>query len=460
MGKQRMDNHLHQVILNLKYEYEDGRLSAIDLLSSIIQKFPLPVLEERCQFFFLPLVLQLVNDDSKKCKESVAGCISLLLQRISTDSVQSLFEYAKRWSQSTGSGSLSMQRASVQLLGIFIDSRADYIKRGNNASDIVSIVVNIMVKQDHEESEWELLYHSLVCTEKMDKQMPSLISGNYDLWGALVKFQVFPHPWVMQVSSRIISSHLSTIDPTKLLLNSADSFVANIPGCLYKLASNSCRQLDVEDVHFVETTSTLAIKTITWAFRAMKQHPDLCYDNNLPRDSNEDSDEEDVIKSKDPCLWVLTRLSNIAKPVGDRRRESIFKCFAALCTSSCDPKHFSTYLELIIDPIDRAIREATNKLGTDDQADTDPQISLSKDVLQILEDTCGTEPFIKAYAEVNRKAREKRDKRKQELASEAVHDPVAAAQRKLKKQLREKDRRKRRVDDRRTGRGATKKRRH
>ena len=65
MGKPRMDNHLHQVVSNTKYEYEEGRLSATELLYSVIQKFPLPVLEGHSQFFFLPLVLQLVNDDSK-----------------------------------------------------------------------------------------------------------------------------------------------------------------------------------------------------------------------------------------------------------------------------------------------------------------------------------------------------------------------------------------------------------
>ena len=65
---------------------------------------------------------------------------------------------------------------------------------------------------------------------------------------------------------------------------------------------------------------------------------------------------------------------------------------------------------------------------------------------------------MRAFAEVNRKAREKRDKRKQDIASEAVHDPTAAAQRKIKKHMREKDRRKRKVDDNRSKRGASKKR--
>ena len=462
LGEQRLTNHLQQIVLNIKYEYEEGRLSGLGLLSSVVQKFPLPVLEERAQFFYLPLVLQLVNDDSKTCKEAAARCISLLLQRLSTESVQALFGYAKRWSQSSGADSLPMQRASAQLFGIFVDSRPDYIKRGSNASDLVATVQNVIVQQisvGANDSGWELLYHNLVCTEKLINQMPALLATNYEIWGALVKYLAYPHPWIMQVCSRIISGHLSSMDPDKLVRgDSSESFVVKIPGCLYKIACNLCRQLDVEDVHFVENTSTLAIKTLTWVFRAMKTHPDICYEKSDVSAGINDENDSQQEKSKDPCLWVMARLTNIAKPKGDRRRESVFKCFAALATS-CDPEHFTPYLELMIDAIDRAIREANN-LSTDDQREHDPAVALPKDVLQVLEDRCGTEQFIQAFAEVNRKVREKRDKRKQDIAAEAVHDPEAAANRKIKKNLREKERRKRRVQDRRTIRGGQKKRRY
>jgi len=461
MGKLRLDKYLHQIVLNLKYEYEEGRLSAIGLLSSVIQKFPLPVLEGHSQFFFLPLVLQLVNDDSKRCKEAVSDCICLLLKRLSTESVQSLFGYAKRWSQSTGGDSLSMQRASAQLFGIFIDARPDYVKRGSNASEVISVVQDILEAQIPFEDErgWELLYHNLLCAEKMNKQIPSLLSTNHEVWGALVELLAYPHPWIMQVSSRMISSYLSTLGPQELLRDGSESFIVKIPGCLYKIARNSCRQLDVEDAHFVEKTSTLAIKIITWAFRAMKRHPEICYKDDFAKRNGEGSGEEEYLpeECKDPCVWVMTRLSNIAKPRGVRRRESVFKCFAALCTMS-DPEHLIPYLELMIDPIDRATRDATNSLNPDDEAENDHRVALSKDVLQILEDRCGTEEFLRSYAEVNRRVREKRDRRKQEIASEAVHDPMAAAQRKIQKHLRDKGRRKRKVDDRRAMRGASKRR--
>lgn len=458
MGKPRMDNHLHQVVSNTKYEYEEGRLSATELLYSVIQKFPLPVLEGHSQFFFLPLVLQLVNDDSKQCKELSASCISLLLQRLSTKSVQALFVYTKRWSQPSGSDSTSMERAAAQLFGIFVDSRPDYIKRGNNMSDLVSIVLSAIMKhtQFQNESGWELLYQNLVCIEKLNKQMPSLLSENYEIWEALVKFLTYPHPWVMQVSSRIISRCLSPIDPKKLH-DESKLFVVKIPGCLYKIASNLCGQLDVEDIHFVEPISTLAIKTITWVFCAMKQCPDLCYDKNVPK--NDNGDEHAQERAKDPCLWVMTRLSNIAKQKGAQRRESVFKCFAALCTS-CNKEQLIPFLELMIDSVDRAIREATNSLNHDNKTADNPLVAIPTGVLNIIEDACGTEQFLQAYATVNRNVREKRDKRKQDLASEAVHDPAAAAKRKMNLQQKKRDRRKRKIEEKRAMHGGRRKRQH
>merc|ERR1739848_813398 len=112
-----------------------------------------------------------------------------------------------------------MEKAAAQLFGIFIDSRPDYVKRGSNASDLISSVLSVIMKhiQSKNDSGWELLYQHLVCIEKLNKKMPSLLSANYEIWGALVKFLAYPHPWIMQVSSRIISEYLSTLGPDKML---------------------------------------------------------------------------------------------------------------------------------------------------------------------------------------------------------------------------------------------------
>lgn len=454
MGTQRLENHLQQIVLNLKYEYEEGRLSAIDLLSSVIQKLPVPVLESHSQLFFLPLVLQLANDDSKKCKEAVTNTISLLLTRMSTEIIESFFNYVNRWSQSSGKDALPMRQAASQLFGIFIESRPDYIKRGPTSTAIISAISNAVQSYIPfgDDNGWELLYYNLVCIEKLNKEMWSSILTNNEIGLSLVELMAYPHPWIMQVSLRIINNHLSSIDPKLLLEQGADSYIVKSPGCLYDMARNLCRQLDVDDAHYVETLSILAIKSVTWVFQAMNHHPHLFYANTTGCNQKEDSEQ-----LKSPCRWIMSRLSNIAKPkLGVKRRESIFKCYAALC-ASCEPELLTPYLRLMIDSLDRAIREETNNLQSDEQQATHPRIALPKDVLNLLEEVCGTEKFLEAYSEVNNIVRQKRDQRKQDIAAEAVHDPASAAKRKIKKQLQEKERKKRRVSDMRAMRGASKK---
>jgi len=134
----------------------------------------------------------------------------------------------------------------------------------------------------------------------------------------------------------------------------------------------------------------------------------------------------------------------------------VFKCFAAFVTS-CEESTITMYLGLMLEPLNRAIKEPMGTSGDPSNSQKQAEMDAAefpKEILQLLEEKCGTEPFLKALASVQNRAREKREKRKQEAAAEAVHNPQAAAKRKLRKQEREKQRKKRRVNERKAARGA------
>jgi len=466
MGKQRLEDHLKQCILNMKYEYEEGRLSAIGLVGALINKLPSPMIEEHAQLFFLPLVLQLVNDDTKKCRESVAECVSNLLKRLSLDTVQTLYEYVTRWSSGKGSEALPLRRTSAQVFGIMVESRIDFFKRGSTVDDLVETLhaslTQVIDKDDLGTIEWELPYFSLVCLEKISIHFSSTMAPKNELWIAVVKCLIHPHAWVKLTSSRILNIHITNLSPKALVppeKGSPKSFLVAVPGSLYEIARNLCFQLNAEDSEQAETVTLLAIKSLTWIIDAMNDHPELCFKND-----NEDMerlptrDEENGGDSgRDPVLWLMKRLSNIAKARGYRRREAIFKCFAAFA-SCCDPSIILPHLELMIEPLNRTLTEISSKAEQSSsrrrsQVDAD-ESELPKEVMQLLEEKCGTEAFLNALAAVKSKAREKRDKRKQDAAAEAVHNPQAAAQRKIRKQEHEKRRKKRRVEEQRAMRGA------
>ena len=71
--------------------------------------------------------------------------------------------------------------------------------------------------------------------------------------------------------------------------------------------------------------------------------------------------------------------------------------------------------------------------------------SMAEEVLRLLEDKCpSSNDFLTAYAEVKRRAYSKKQRRKTEQKIEAVQNPQVAAERRIKKQVQNKERRKRR----------------
>ena len=444
------------MVLNTKYEYEDGRLSAIGLVTAVIEKLPLPLLEEYAQLFFMPLVLQLVNDESKDCREAVAKCLSRLLSRASVDVVQSFYDYAVRWSQGTD----NLQRTSLQLFGMFVDARLDFMKRGNNAEELIDrIYIHLKRSVGGGLDEWEVPYFSLVCLEKLSVPFSTLVAQRSDLWLVIVECLVNPHPWVKQVSSRMVGTHLAAMDPTTFVSKKAETFLLKESGSLFEVAQNLCAQLNVGEPEQNKELSTTAIKSLTWIIQAMDEHPHLCF-----ADDEVSSEEDDPAQSrKNPVTWLMTRLSNMAKPKGRQRRENVFKCFAAFTTYG-GSSIVSPYLVLMLEPLHRSIVEVENVTGhsynSRRTSETAEEGNLARDVLQLLEDSCGTDSFLEAYASVKVRAREKREQRKQQLATEAVQDPQAAATRKIKKHQSERKRQKRKVEERRNRRGGFAKRRH
>jgi len=463
LGETRLEHHLKQIVVNIRYQFEEGRLSGISLVTMVIEKIPEVALEKYVQHFFLPLTLQLVNDDSQKCREGVATCLASLLRRVSTEVVQSLFDFAFRWSK----GDADVQKASLQVFAIFVESREDFLKRGDNASQLIEQIKGIIVNQSFERASWETFYFSLVCLEKLTKPFPTILKAQHDIWATITKCLGHPHHFLKQVASRLISHHLESLDPLSFAKDDSETFLVLRPGSLYEIARNLCYQLNAEEHHQNEQVTTLCIKSLCWLLPAMKQNPSLCYSMD---------DTESIGSRSSPVGWVMTRLSNIAKPKGPLRRQAVFKAFAAIATL-CPEAVFPDHLEDMLEPLHRVDLETVNDVerpsllsgqnnrrrdsSLADGESIPAEAVLARDVLRLLEDKCAApEVFLRAFAAVKTKAREKKEQRKMEISSEAVRDPQAAAKRRQNRTEQGKQRKKRRVDERRQKRGGVARRRH
>ena len=441
MSKQRLEEHLRQLMLNIKYEYQEGRMSAIGLVLSIIEKLPTALLSELAQLFFLPLVLQLVNDDCNECRELVAKCISRILKRADGDSVQLMYNFTVRWSQNIG----PLKRTSLQVFGLFVDSNAELLSRGDATAALINLICGFLEEAG---DEWEVHYFSLLCLEKLTKVKPDFfVTDQGMVWEAVIECLARPHPWVKRVSSRLICEYLVSLDVNSFGDNPS-LFLVKKPGSLFEIASSVCAHISGDEADLHDELSKQSIRTLTWIIQAMRKYPQLSFS----------SDEE--IGNRNPVKWLITRLSHIAKAKGPKRRAVVFKCFAAFASFG-GVSLIQPYLELMLEPLHRAETEGDNRRDAAGNIQLSEESSLAKDVLQVIEETCDSEKdFLRTFASIKSKARDKRDQRKQEVSTLAITNPSVASARKIKKNEAEKNRRKRKVDENRVNRGGIAKKRH
>lgn len=443
LSEEKVVDYVQQLVLNLQYEHSEGRLSAINLISSLLEKFPGPFIEKYYEILFLPMAMQLANDTSDECREALTKGLSKLLYRLSKASLNILWDYTLRWANSESKKSLRLM--ALQLVGIFVDM-------GKRDEKILATVGALLQEQDVDD--WQLKYFALIDAEKLQNVSPSILGSRCTLWQYIVEaMRNKQHPWVQLVASRLLVKEVTPLDPSTFGndCKTREFFLVQTSGLLYTVVRSFCAQLSVDDAEQHDDLLPWIVRGLTWAAQAMKAFPKLCFDTFAHEEQN------------DPVLWLLTRLSNIAKPHGTKRRQAVYKCLASL--SSKAPTVVLSeqrYLELILEPLYRSSKEHEEQRqpslviggkSTQTNETMCPEEQLASEVLQLVEDTAPDELFLASQVSVQKRSRDKAAFRKEKRHREVVLDPEAAAGRRIKKQQREKDRRKRRVDDKRRAKG-------
>jgi len=451
LEKKKLEQLLKRVVENAQYEHEDGRHSAIVLAAAVVKKMPPPLLREYVPMFFLPLVLRLATDVSKKCRDAVADTIGEVFARAGAGEVAGLYDYMGLWFTNEGAQAAALRSASARLFGVLVRSRPEFVRKGNRGRDIVRLLQTALERGAEFKSgaalgkkpkagEWEEAYFCLLCFENICKELPALAAKHPDVWVLVVKFMVHDHPWVQQVSSRVVHALIIELDPETLGPGGSapPTFLSQRRGALFEVVRNTCYQINLDDDQFNEELAATGTKTLAWCVRAMDRHAHLCFaDGTGPI-----VDAVDGRAQGKPVRWLYSRLSSMAKERGQRRRGAVFRTFAAFVATS-DIGLVRPYLDVVITPVYRAISEAEHAAGGRGQDDDSCPADVGRDLLALLEERCGTEAYIGAYAGVRARFQERRDKRKTDLAVEMINDPGAAALRKMRKTSREKDRKKR-----------------
>ena len=442
--------YLKQMTANVSYQHVHGRLSAIEMLSKLFAKLPEPLLEKYHRLMFIPMALQLTNDEMSECRDAIRQCIGKLLGHLSMEALQNLFEYSKRWCSRDSS---SIKATAIQLFCLFVSIRPDFVKRGERGSLLVKICARCLRENS---AEGRVNGYALGLVADLMEAFDDLVAKNFDLWRDMVKLATNTDKDIRVNSCHLLAKHVASVEPKSVLSQETTTFLTE-QGAIFQLGRALCFLLDTSEKDTGEELTKPVIKMLTWTLQAMNCAPKLCYETN---ESNE----------RDPVKWLMTRLSNIAKPKGTKRRQAVFKCFAAF--GSCCPDIAFSHLELMLEPLHRAEIESNNETDQPtlfqsqqqsllNESQRSQEAQIVKEVMYLLEESCPDETlFLSALTKVKKQAMEKKEKRKLEAKVEAVMDPQAFARKRIEKNNREKRRRKRRSDERKEERGGRAKRRH
>ena len=329
----KRNQYLDKIVANLSFKLDSGRETALEILAKLFHKFPAALVNQMSQYFFVPLVLRLVNEESKTVRPLVGEALKQLFSILDQSQLSRIIEVSLAWldskpeerteaSNEKQGKSLHLQSASCQVFALLCESQN---KTLHNHLDkllplLLKLISHVSLRDDllafaPEEGqertaadlEYKTLHQALVCLEKLSLTYPkAIISHNKlieeNLWPNVPSLLQFSHVWVRAASSRVV-------------------------GSLFALFS---MEEGKEGSLFVESSSIFDLDTLSPLLKAFQSQIEM---NNL-----EESFANQALKN---IVFICVLLESKRDKLGEEACEKVFvvlfNWFASLCRGSGSP---------------------------------------------------------------------------------------------------------------------------
>ncbi|XP_021355382.1 small subunit processome component 20 homolog [Mizuhopecten yessoensis] len=445
LGK-KLVKHLEFFITQLSYETEPGRESALEMMASIFSSFPQTLLMRHAGFFFVPLSVAMVNDESLKCRKLTGLAIKLLLEKLDHNKRNELFLIALKWFQDQKS---QHQSLGAQLCGLFVEVEAAQFER--HLAEVFPVVkfhlqpsrYEKVQDESMEQNEDHLLFNILnlllkvlrecnvVRTPKWHKQMNTI-------WEYTQKHLTHPHNWVRLAGAQMFGLLFASWQPEEIVEEvdeAVDYLRDDMKDKMELLAVTFVQQL--QSKFLSDEMADQVIKNLIFISKVAK----------LVTLQSEEASEPEGTESQGKRLslpWLVRKMAREANHESLNmnkltiKRSSVFKWMAAVGLD-LGAELLPSVAHIMMPPLQRETNDAS---GITDLAIK----SLAQEVLDLLKKVLGVEQFTEIYARVLRKRMVVKETRKRQKAVEAVSNPEVAAKRKVKKNLAKREAKKRKAE--------------
>lgn len=361
LKKERIQGFLDFFLSNLEYEMQFGRESAINILHSIVKRFPPVVLNRKGKFDFLFVRCgsQLVNDESPECRQQIAECLETLLARIEPNSRNDLFAIVEKYLDASN-------KASVREMGAMLCTRfinSEKAKFDGRIKTILPLLVSALsqtpegakdpqpgqfvriaqpdIVEDEDEDEDAVMDDEEDAATRREQKQRALDHQHIQVLNTILKiFEKYPnssnfdpntidilayeaqrllahdHVWVRINALNVLASVLQRIDVDELLAvllkgkvsTSKYSYLYENPEQeLYSLSLDLCAQLVPDETD--KDVAELVAKNLLFIANIVKEIP---YGDAAGKSSGADDDaaeeKENGNKRKINLPWLLRRM--------------------------------------------------------------------------------------------------------------------------------------------------------
>ncbi|KAM1823011.1 hypothetical protein ACFX1X_025378 [Malus domestica] len=486
LSTKRLQQHLDFLLSNLRYEHSSGRKTVLEMLHTIIVKFPQNVVDEQSQTFFVHLVICLANDQDNEVRSLAGVAIKCLIGYISSHSFRSILEYSLSWYLG---GKQQLWSAAAQVLGLLVevmdkefqkhvnkllpveDVEKEFLKHINRIlpatkSILLSAIDTVTDEQLDFSNEtsiplWKEAYYSLVMLEKMLHQFHSLCFDRdlEDIWAAICELLLHPHMWLRCISSRLVALYFDAAKAASKDDGKPFGIYYLIrPSRLFMIAASLCCQMKTQ----LNDDAASNLITENLAFSVCHVHSLIgqteCADPHQFWSNLEQHEQAhflrafELLDARKGRSMFLSLTSGICDP----NDESASKNIRYLLVSNLLKKMGKTALQMeaiqmkiVFDSFQKVssyLSEEDCRLyayeillplykvgeGFSGRVIHENTKQLAQEVTDSIRKKLGTQKFVLVYGDIRKNLKAKRDKRKNEEKRMAVVDPMRNAKRKLR----------------------------
>ena len=491
VGVKRMRQHLTFLVQNLGYTVVAGRMAVVDMMESVVVRFPRAALDEAVELLWFPLCLALMNEEAEEVRGKVGRVMTRLLGRVSADKAAEVEGWVGQWMEAGEGGGVELTRrcAAMQCYGFMVEGLGEAVLRfvpaiiahftavileDQERAALRPLTPRVKGEVDEEmkggeeggdgvprEGDWRLLYFALVTLEKAMKAPAPVVAAfathlspaeETSLWPSVVSLLLHPgHVWIRTAASRLLSGVLAASPG----LTSAQTL---------RLLKVSCMQLDGE--RLTEKVAGYAVSNLKWLAAHSLTIP---WDDSAPTqdaesEEGEEGEEEggegeekkaptgggrpslaalrgmvDQTQKNRGLNWAFHRLSYMTRQPGHVKRTAIL-AFYRHVVEQLPVQAWTPYLLPLLHSLFRLANQ------TDYDAQTVEVKAVAAEVLELVQQRVDGAAFLAHYNAVRGGVMELRRERRDKRKAMAVVHPAVHARRKVEKQGRKKESRKRKME--------------